>query len=217
MKKVYIVGRSFFGEFVSMFQKRGWEIVGSIEEADVVQFTGGADIDPKFYRQHEHSTTYTAPYRDTEEYEAFIRAKQLGKFMAGVCRGGQLLNALSGGNMYQHVNGHGCGLAGHNMIDIPTGRVIPVSSLHHQMMILGEKGILLGKSEVKRSAVKLMMTPSHEEPGEVRDTAGDVEVEACYYPSTRSFCYQPHPEFMSDNHPCREYYFEKLEELYAQV
>lgn len=213
MKKVYIVGRSFFGDFVQMFTKRGWTIVDNIDDADVVQFTGGADIDPKFYGQYEHQFTGTSPARDKEEYAAFVEAKQKGKFLAGVCRGGQLLNALSGGNMYQHVDNHALGLHGHNMVDVQTGAVVPVSSLHHQMMILGDRGILMGKSEQMRSSVKLMMTPLSDEPGEVTDSGNDLEVEACFYPHTKAFCYQPHPEFMSDNHPCREWYFEKLNAL----
>ena len=216
MKKVFIVGTSFFHQFHSMYTKRGYTIVDSIDEADIVQFTGGADISPKFYNQHEHPTTYTSPGRDREEYAAFVEGKQKGKFLAGVCRGGQLLNALSGGNMYQDVKGHGIH-GTHDMLDVETGKLVPVSSLHHQMMIVGERGILLGKSSIMRSSRKFMMTPAHEEPGEVVDVDTEVEVEACFYPSTKAFCYQPHPEFVSSDHPCQQWYFDKLEELYAQV
>lgn len=216
MKNVFIVGTAFRGLFITMFEKRGYNIVDSIEEADIVQFTGGADISPKFYNQHEHHTTYTSPERDKEEYAAWQEAKRLGKFCAGVCRGGQLLNALSGGNMYQDVDGHG--LHGtHNMIDVESGKLIPVSSVHHQMMILGKSGRLLGKSENMLSSHKYLMTPAHEEPGEVVDKYEQMEVEACFYPVTKSFCYQPHPEFVGETHPCREWYFEKLEELYNEV
>lgn len=216
MKKVFIVGTAFRGLFISMFEKRGYRIVDSIAKADIVQFTGGADISPKFYNQHEHHTTYTSPERDAEEYEAWKEAKSLNKFCAGVCRGGQLLNALSGGNMYQDVKGHG--LHGtHDMVDIETGSRIPVSSLHHQMMIMGDSGRLLGKSDIMRSKEKLLMTPSHEEPGEVADYGEELEVEACFYPVTKAFCYQPHPEFVGEEHPCREWYFTKLEELYNEV
>lgn len=215
-KKVFIVGNSFFHQFYSMFEKRGYKVVDSIEEADIVQFTGGADIDPKFYGQHEHHTTYTSPGRDREEYAAWKKAKELGKFCAGVCRGGQLLNALSGGNMYQDVGGHGIH-GTHDMVDVNTGDKIPVSSLHHQMMIVGNSGRLLGKSDVMRSKNKFLMTQMHDEPGEVVDNDEQVEVEACFYPVTKSFCYQPHPEFVGDNHPCRNWYFDKLEELYDEV
>ena len=72
MKKVFIVGTSFFHQFHSMYTKRGYTIVDSIDEADIVQFTGGADISPKFYNQHEHDTTYTSPARDKEEMSKII-------------------------------------------------------------------------------------------------------------------------------------------------
>lgn len=215
-KKIYIVGSSFRSQFLSMFRERGYEVVDSIEQADIVQFTGGADISTKFYNQHEHYSTSTSPRRDAEEYEAWKEAKRLGKFCAGVCRGAQLLNALSGGNMYQHVDGHGL-YGTHNMIDTKTGNKVPVSSMHHQMMILGDKGVLLGKSEIMRSKKKFMMTPAYEEPGEVVAENEELEVEACFYPTTKAFCYQPHPEFVENDHPCRDWYFDKLEELYAQV
>lgn len=215
-KKVFVVGNSFFHQFKTMFEKRGYQLVGSIEEADIVQFTGGADISPKFYGQHDHPTTYTSPARDREEYAAWKKAKELNKFCAGVCRGGQLLNALSGGNMYQDVSGHGIH-GTHDMIDVTTGKKVPVSSLHHQMMILGDSGRLLGKSDKMRSPRKFLMTPDRMEPGEVVDESEQMEVEACFYPVTKSFCYQPHPEFVGDDHPCRDWYFEKLEELYEEV
>lgn len=215
-KKVFIVGTAFRGLFITMFEKRGYKIVDSIAKADIVQFTGGADIDPKFYGQHEHHTTYTSPQRDAEEYAAWKEAKELNKFCAGVCRGGQLLNALSGGNMYQDVRGHG--LHGtHDMLDVDSGKLIPVSSVHHQMMILGKSGRLLGKSDIMRSENKYLMTPLSDEPGEVVDQSEHVEVEACFYPVTKAFCFQPHPEFVGEEHPCREWYFDKLEELYAEV
>ena len=126
MFKVFIVGTSFFHQFHSMYTKRGYTTVDSIDEADIVQFTGGADISTKFYNQHEHPTTFTSPGRDREEYTASVEGKQKGKFLAGVCRGGQLLNALSGGNMYQDVKGHGIH-GTHDMLDVETGKLVQVS------------------------------------------------------------------------------------------
>lgn len=211
--KVYIVGHQYHHYFVEMYRSRGHSIVSSIAEADVVQFTGGEDIDPSLYGEHTHQTSGPNESRDRNELAAYEEAQRHGKFCAGVCRGGQLLNVLSGGSMYQHVRNHGTG-AGHAAVDVETGDVFPVSSLHHQMMILGEGGKLLAKSQEVRSAVKLGMTKlCSGKAEEVVTTDDDVEVEACYYPSTRSFCYQPHPEFVTADHPCRTWYFDKLSEL----
>lgn len=212
MKKVFIVGNSFLYQFKRMYEGRGYQLVTSMEEADIVQFTGGEDIDPGFYGQHEHPTTYTSAQRDSEEKAAYEKAIMLGKFCAGVCRGGQLLNALNGGDMYQHVDNHGIH-GTHDMEDVTTGELIPVSSLHHQMMILGKKAQLLGKAATMRSRYKRKMTALSSKDEEVVDVDNKVEVEACYYPETRSFCYQPHPEFCNADHPCQNWYFEKLENL----
>ncbi len=216
MKKVFVVGKNFLHYFKEMYEKRGYTLVKNMEDADIVQFTGGADIDPKFYNQHDHRTTSTSPYRDEEESAAYKKAQELSKFCAGVCRGGQLLNALNGGSMYQHVENHamhGC----HGMEDVETGEVIPVSSMHHQMMILGKKAKLLGKSTEMRSKYKRNMTELSDRAEERVDLGEALEVEACYYPETKSFCYQPHPEFVTNDHPCQQWYFDKMEELYAKV
>lgn len=216
MKKVFVVGTSFFHYFKEMYEKRGYVLVGNMEEADIVQFTGGEDISPKFYNQHFHRTTSVSHRRDEEEGAAYQKAQELGKFCAGVCRGGQLLNALNGGSMYQHVENHamhGC----HGMEDVETGEVVPVSSMHHQMMILGKKAKLLGKSTEMRSKYKRNMTEIFDKAEERVDLGEALEVEACYYPETKSFCYQPHPEFVSNDHPCQQWYFDKMEELYDKV
>ncbi|QXG07610.1 hypothetical protein [Erwinia phage Pecta] len=211
--KVYIVGTPFHHYFEEMFSSRGHEIVKTIAEADVVQFTGGEDISPSLYGEHEHQYSGPNERRDRLEIAAYEEARELGKFCAGVCRGGQLLNVLSGGSMYQHVSSHSSG-SGHGAVDVETGDVFPVSSLHHQMMILGDGGKLLAKSQDVRSKVKLGMTRlGSKRAEEVVTTDDEVEVEACYYPATRSFCYQPHPEFVTPDHPCRNYYFKKLEQL----
>lgn len=214
--KVFVVGTAYQHYFNDMFRSRGHEVVKTIAEADVVQFTGGEDIAPSLYKEHTHQFSGPNEHRDRQELAAYEEAQRHGKFCAGVCRGGQLLNVLSGGSMYQHVSNHGLG-AGHAAVDVETGDVFPVSSLHHQMMILGDNGKLLAKSQEVRSPVKLGMTKiGSGKAEEVVTTDDDVEVEACYYPNTRSFCYQPHPEFVTSDHPCRNYYFEKLEQLLGE-
>jgi gamma-glutamyl-gamma-aminobutyrate hydrolase PuuD len=216
MKKIYIVGPSFYDYFHKMFSARGYEIVENIESCDIVQFTGGEDVAPALYGEHTHPRTYFSKARDKKELEVYKKAQELGKFCAGVCRGGQLLNVLSGGSMYQDVQGHG-GMGGHDAIDVQTGKVFNVTSVHHQMMKLGNKGVLLAKSTEMLSRVKMGMSSFTTPAEEIKVAGDDVEVEACYYPETRSFCYQPHPEFANEGSECRNWYFDKLEELYANT
>lgn len=217
MPKVYIVGAPFFAHFKAMYEGRGYTLVDTLEEADIVQFTGGEDINPKLYGEETHRSVYFHKARDEYEIAAFNHAQDLGKLCAGVCRGGQLLNVLSGGSMYQDVRGHGGSYDGHPAMDVEDGSVFSVTSYHHQMMKLGEGGVLLAKSQKMLSRTKLGMTKlGNPRPEEVVTIDDDVEVEGCYYPSTRSLCYQPHPEFANDDSACRNWYFAKLEKYLEQ-
>ena len=107
--------------------------------------------------------------------------------MAGICRGGQFLNVMNGGSMHQHIEGH----TQSHYITLYSGREIPVSSTHHQMMIPGCDGIVKAWADIC--------------------TQQDAEV--IIYPTSNCLCFQPHPEFFSTEHPCQEYYFNVLSEV----
>lgn len=202
-KRVFIVDTDAL--YTRMFLKRGWEIVESIYDADLVQFTGGEDVSPSLYGVGRHPTTRDNPLRDKEEQELWELAQELGLPVAGICRGGQFINVMNGGKMWQDVDGHGV-LGGHiaNLAG-PIGNVI-VSSTHHQMMIPAEgveKVILLTANEATRKEtmhdkilVRQRVTKDHP----------DDDIEAIYYPETNSLCFQPHPEYTGFG-PCQEVYF----------
>ena len=105
------------------------EIVRDQNEADVVVFTGGADINPEIYGKKAHPTTYFSNYRDAYEIEAF-RKMRPDQLAVGICRGAQLLCALNGGILIQDVTSHVGGHIMHNN----TGKSFPITSIHHQMM-----------------------------------------------------------------------------------
>lgn len=99
------------------------------EDADVVVFTGGADINPAIYGKKAHESTYYSSYRDQYEIEAWNNMKPE-QLAIGLCRGSQLLCALNGGILVQNVSSH-CG--GHRMMNA-NGVMFPITSIHHQMM-----------------------------------------------------------------------------------
>lgn len=109
----------------------GFQITDNIHEADVIAFGGGADIDTGFYNEPRGRHTNKPSERDTIEKRDFTFAVQNGKKMVGICRGAQLVCALSGGKLIQHVNNH----AGpdHGMATFDR-QLLKVNSLHHQMM-----------------------------------------------------------------------------------
>jgi gamma-glutamyl-gamma-aminobutyrate hydrolase PuuD len=199
--KVAIVGRD---SSQHMFSKRGFEIVELLggETPDLIQFTGGEDVDPSLYGHSRHPSTYSNPRRDAHESQ--IYHNYLGKVaFAGICRGGQLLNVLNGGTMFQHVDNHG---GDHLATDLATGAEIVVTSTHHQMMIPAAHGVVL--MTAARSKVRWIEQKSTI----VQRDKGDVDVEAIVYPKTQSLCYQPHPEYLEPGEACQEIYFDYLKQ-----
>lgn len=196
--KILVVGKDRLIE--QMFLRRGFSLVSDLggEEPDLVQFTGGEDVSPSLYGHIKHGSTFTNPKRD--EYEVQVFKRYLGKVpFAGICRGGQLLNVLSGGTMYQHVDNH----SGYHMAtDEATQNTLLVASTHHQMMSPGsEAEILMTANE---SRVRWM-----EERKILRDPE-TPDIEALYYKETNSLCFQPHPEYLDIGDGGQEIYFDYL-------
>ena len=202
MKRLVAIG-NFYGAhepFVNLFDE---SVIfqlkrASLEEAtnfkltkdDVILFGGGEDISPTLYKQKASrfsGATGSLSPRDQLEKFFFDKAKELDIPMIGICRGAQLLCALSGGSLYQHVNKHGNG----HEIDTNTGQTLYVSSVHHQMMNpFGTKHELIAWSKDILSNVHLI-------EGE-QDLKVTVEPEVVYFQDTKALAIQYHPEFMSE-------------------
>lgn len=209
MPKVYIIGDN--GQYGRMFLNAGWELAKSPLKAGMIQFTGGEDVSPCLYGEARHPYTGDNLERDLYEAGYFAFAQRMGIPMSGICRGGQFLNVMSGGSMYQHVEGHATG-KNHELIDLNDGRAITVSSTHHQMMIPGANGDLLATANL--GGIKEYVT----EDGITERKAqllSEYDTEAVYYKGTKSLCFQPHPEFFQPGHECFEYYFELIERCHG--
>lgn len=204
--KVYVVGPDWCN--ITKFLLFDFEKVDSIKEADIVMFTGGEDISPALYGDEEHSTTHFSPRRDEYEVAAFEAAPK-NALLIGGCRGAQLLTALSGGKLFQHVTGHsGCGK---HDITTSDGRKMAVTSCHHQMMDPYDLPIedynLLAWSSENRSPVYHTGTKA------LTFGADFKEPEIVYYPKTRSLCIQGHPEWMEREQPVIGYINELIKQF----
>lgn len=195
--RVNVVGGDF--AVVGMFLKNGWTTSLVPDDSNLIVFTGGADVDPALYGEERHPATYSSPKRDSEE--SHIYHQWVGKVpMAGICRGGQLLNVLNGGKMWQHINNH---IGKHMAFDHVHEKPVEVTSTHHQMMIPSESGKVIltaSESSVRYTADKLSSGPFE-------------DVEAVYYKDTKCLCFQPHPEYVNINHECQTLFFEYLEKI----
>lgn len=201
-KKVFVVGGDRMIE--TMFSTRGSEysvLYGdAFEKPDLVVFTGGADVSPEFYNEKRLSVTYPDMNRDTREQKVFD--KYLDTPKVGICRGGQFLNVMSGGAMWQDVNNHG---GNHDVIDLLLDKKpLIVSSTHHQMMIPAKSGDVVA---VTKRATRYVSAKDRPEP--------KFDTEVVWYGDTKSLCFQPHPEYPYESlKDCRTYFFKLLDALY---
>ncbi len=85
-------------------------IAADLDGLDGLIFSGGADVDPARYGRAAHPATVAAtPLRDEYELQLARAAFARHTPTLGICRGIQVLNVASGGELIQHVPD----LAGH--------------------------------------------------------------------------------------------------------
>jgi len=111
------------------------EIVDNLEDANLVMFTGGADVDPVHYGENLGKYTYIDEVRDEEEIEIYKEAIDQGKKIIGICRGAQLSCVMAGGKLIQDCLGHNN--CKHDVLCTWTkGKTydLAIPGDHHQMM-----------------------------------------------------------------------------------
>lgn len=202
MKNVFIIGGG--AAYSAIFAHLKYVVTSDFNDADIVCFTGGEDVHPTLYGHNKHTHTYSNLQRDMYESDMFNLALEQGKAMVGICRGGQFLNVMSGGTMYQDVSKHG---GDHEITDLETGEVLLVSSTHHQMMKPSSKAILVASSTLSGSR-------EWWEEGVFKRDVSKEDIEVVYYPETNCLCFQPHPEFFADRYKNMQTYFGECLERY---
>lgn len=188
--------------------------VKNLYEADILVLEGGADIDPKIYGQEPNSTVnWLSPERDAREIDVLNKSIESGKLIVGICRGAQLQTAVNGGVLVQHINHPGR----HN-IRLYDGQVLETNSLHHQLC----NPYSLPKSDYKVLGWSLGLSDTYLGEGdkdvEFPEHAFDendrvMEPEIIYFPKTRCFGVQFHPEMMREGTPIQNKVNDMIEEL----
>jgi carbamoylphosphate synthase small subunit len=203
MKHVYITHGAFYHDITQMFVDKGFIPTRDLDKADILCLSGGNDIDSALYGENPVQTYGIDRARDAHEIAVWNEAVGRGLFVFGICRGGQLANVLSGGRLWQHIEGHP---GKHTITDKRTGEIILASSIHHQAFKPGPGCEIIATCNHANFKVSEFETWK----------AGDCEnedVEVCWYPKTRSLCIQGHPEVGPDQFT--DYCFNLMKELAA--
>lgn len=162
------------------------------ETNSILILWGGEDISPSLYKEKPNKYTHAKEELSNRDKFEFALAQEAIKRdipIIGICRGAQLMCALSGGSLIQHVDGHN---TGKHFIETKDNKSIMVSSLHHQMMnpfkIPHE---LIAKSRINLSSFYI---------GEEEQLHNiPCEPEIVYFPETKCLAIQGHPEYMQED------------------
>jgi hypothetical protein len=184
-----------------------FKIIDHIVDADCVVWTGGADINPAIYGENVLPGTYFSERRDADDLAAIKIARSKRCILIGSCRGAQLLNCTpNGGRLWQDVTGH----AGtdHYVIDKVTGDKHLTNSTHHQMMIPGKKGVLVGYNN-KAAAKENYATKWKRNDTSTGISEFEDDAEVVVYVDTKTLCFQGHPEY--GHFDTTRYFYELLD------
>lgn len=166
---------------------------------------GGEDISPSIYGQRPTRFTHAGDRpskRDKREIAFIEKAIKLNIPIIGICRGAQLLCAVSGGTVIQDVTGHEWGK---HDLTTEDGEYQMTNSIHHQMMNLrGTKHHLIAWSDPKLSKYYI---------GEKeQEIEMEKEPEIVHFPELRALAIQGHPEYLTSVNPFVQYTLRKAKE-----
>lgn len=207
LPKLYVVGGS--NDYANYLTTPNDQVYMTIttdpEEADLVMFTGGEDVNPATYNEPAGSRTHFSK-RDAREILEYQFFRELEIPMIGICRGLQFFAAMEGGRLIQHSNGHAGGR--HAVLFERHGVTLPITSAHHQMVDptrVQPDWEIIGISDRKLSSTYL--------DGDDEEINGvDTEIECMYIPKAQALGIQGHPEWMEPNCPTVRFWRELIKE-----
>jgi len=190
--KIFV--ENYDGGIERMCMDLGHEIVGEGDQRNLVIFSGGSDVWPGMYGEKPLPTTYYNSYRDHLCKQLFDNEVAANRPMIGICRGAQFLNVASGGLMWQDVDGHA--IHGTHEATDDDDSTSQVTSTHHQMMRPSKDGLVITTANISTRKVS-------EKSARINVT-NEPDIEVVWYPKTKCLCYQPHPEYSSQE--CLEHF-----------
>lgn len=188
---VWVVGPERKMGFASMLGRAQCRRAESLEEADIVIFTGGgADVDPLLYGETRYHTTHTNEDLMREYIEVFNYCLHNGVAMVGICLGAQFLHVMNGGKLYQDVDKHD--EDHHLWIVSEQYMMLNTPSIHHQLCYPNDEMIVTATADHSTRRVEPQGTI---ETRVMSNRSNDEDIEAFMYPETGCLGFQGHPEY----------------------
>jgi gamma-glutamyl-gamma-aminobutyrate hydrolase PuuD len=194
----------------ALFYSRHWDNMVGVDRPDelsskkhkLLVLHGGEDISPSLYKEEPGRThAKAAPSRrDKEEILLVRKAVEEGIPILGICRGAQLLCALGGGALYQHVDNHH---STHSLV--VNGKEYVTNSCHHQMMIPTDRMNVLGYTP----SLSLFKWRDGDFP--IKDEGDEPEI--VHIPEFKALGVQGHPEWLPHDHDLNKITRHFLQEL----
>lgn len=137
------------------------DVERTIEIADGILFSGGGDIDPALSGDEADNENQgqISKIRDSFEFELLKKAVNKNIPILGICRGMQVIGAVYGAHIIQHIEGHiqemPMDISSHEvnikpntlLYDIIGKNKIMVNSFHHQIVGSGFGGMVSAVSK----------------------------------------------------------------------
>lgn len=176
----------------------------SMDDADLVVFTGGPDVDPCYYGEVPlRDYHWGDEERDAADIGAYLHCLEQGIPMTGICRGAQFLAVMNGAKLWQHIEEHN---GSHAMWDTHgCQRLLNVSSVHHQAVMQGAEGM-----EIIGMDPRSVGRWTADKEGEPISQPGSI-VEAYFFRDTCCLGVQGHPEY-ADYNKYSQWYLQLLDE-----
>jgi len=146
------IRNSFRNALGSSVEVKLMNTMEDLEEADLVAFPGGEDVNPSIYGKNNTHSHGVNNNRDEREKFFYRQAKQMGKPMFGMCRGLQFISAMLGLELIQDIyleleKRHSGGHAIEKIVDsVVSNNFSYVNSLHHQGVFADRNNIQLLRS-----------------------------------------------------------------------
>ena len=192
--------------FPHLFVRAECSMAENLADADLAVFTGGPDVDPAYYGEKPHSSTYVDDERDYADIAAYMTCLEDGIPMVGVCRGAQFLAVMAGFKLWQDINNHH---SDHQMWDNRKKIMLErVSSVHHQAVIAGPGMEVIGTTGLSTDRWKNNLQSQI-----ANKDHPFMDVEAYYIRETGAFGVQGHPEYKTYNNYAK-WFFETIYECF---